>query len=533
MQFVRVLLSVLLQLGPRRLLMLSLVGIAVFSMFSVGTYYLNRPARETLYTGLSADDVSRIGATLADAGISFDVSVDGQSVLVEYGRTAQARMILAEKGLPKSDKSGYELFDNMGSLGLTSFMQQVTRVRALEGELARTIQLLDGVRSARVHLGQRDDGIFKSKAEQASASVVIQTDGNVKESLPGSVRQIVAAAIPGLKSESVTVLSTDGKILAASADTSGSDVDRMLDLEQKITNDIQQRVERAVSAIVGNSNVRVSVTAKLNTDRKQVTETNFDPESRVERSLKTTKETDENQNSANSDAVSVAQNIPQEPGAPSGGEVSREKKERKEELANYEMNSKQTAVESAGYAIEKISLAVLLNKQSVLKAQGTTPDEAKLGEQVSELEALVRSAVGFDEKRGDTVKIMLADFVVEELPALEEEQSAAVRVLNDNLGTIINSVSLLISFVLIIVLGLRPMVKAILDAPVRAAVPQIGSDGSNFAGGLQSLPGSNGTGIGQQRNSATDKLNKVVEIDMERAAHVLKQWLEKPRAEPS
>ncbi len=533
MQFVRVLLGVLVQLGPKRLLMLCLVGVAVFTMFSLGTYYLNRPARETLYSSLDAEDVSRIGAALADAGISFDVSVDGKSVLVEYGKTAQARMILAEKGLPKSDKSGYELFDNMGSLGLTSFMQQVTRVRALEGELARTIQLLDGIRSARVHLGQKNDGIFKSKEEQTSASVVIQTDGNAKDSLASSVRQIVAAAIPGLKSESVTVMTTDGTILAASGEANGLDVDRMLELEQKVTNEIRLRVERAVSAIVGNSNIRVSVTAKLNTDRKQTTETNYDPESRVERSLKTTKETDENQNSASSDITSVAQNIPQETGAPVNGDVSREKKERKEELANYELNSRQTATESAGYAIEKISLAVLLNKQSVLKAQGTTPDEGKLEEQLKELESLVRAAVGFDEKRGDTVKIMTTDFVAEVVPDPGEEQSTIVRILNDNLGTIINAMSLVVSFVLVILLGLRPMVRAILEAPAPSSTPQITSNNTNPNDNLRALPGSNNYAADHRKNTAREKLNKVVEIDMERAAHVLKQWLETPKVEQS
>src|SRR5690606_17688542 len=131
-----------------------MAGIAaiVMAVIGVGALYLNRPAYETLYVGLERADVNQIGMVLGEAGIAFDVGADGTSVLVSAGNTAQARMLLAEKGLPTSANAGYELFDNVGSLGLTSFMQQVTRVRALEGEIARTIQSLQGIKAARVHI---------------------------------------------------------------------------------------------------------------------------------------------------------------------------------------------------------------------------------------------------------------------------------------------------------------------------------------------------------------------------------------------
>ncbi|NJM28719.1 MAG: flagellar M-ring protein FliF [Rhizobiales bacterium] len=414
MQYVSLLVNALAQLGARRLIVLGLVGAFVFGLLTTGTYYLNRPVREPLYTGLDAEDINRIGRVLSEVGIPYDVSVGGDAVLVDYGNAAQARMILAEKGLPKSDKAGYELFDQMGSLGLTSFMQQVTKVRALEGELARTIELLEGIRSARVHLGQKGEGAFRSKADQPTASVVIKTDGNAKESLASSVRQIVASAIPGLKSEQVTVMTTDGQTLVSGGETGMAEPDRKLQLEQRVAEETRQSAERAISAMVGLTNLRVSVTAQLNADKRQTTETNFDPESKIERSLKTVKESQENQNSTGSETTSVAQNIPQEPTAPSGGDSSREKKDRKEETANYELNSKQVAVESVGYTIERLSLSILLNKQTLLKSQGAAPDEAKLVNQVQEIESLVRSAVGFNEKRGDSIKVVAADFIAED-----------------------------------------------------------------------------------------------------------------------
>ncbi|MGI4764851.1 MAG: flagellar basal-body MS-ring/collar protein FliF, partial [Janthinobacterium lividum] len=151
----------LMQLGGRKLGALAAIGVAIFALVGVGGYYLSRPATETLYSGLDRGDVASIGAALHDADISFDVSPDGTAVAVHYGQTAQARMLLAERGLPHSGNAGYELYDKMGSLGLTSFMQDVTRVRALEGELARTIQTISGIRAARVHVVLPDEGSFR------------------------------------------------------------------------------------------------------------------------------------------------------------------------------------------------------------------------------------------------------------------------------------------------------------------------------------------------------------------------------------
>ena len=156
-------------LGTRRLSALGLTGLVVFLLVGISGYLLNRPQQEVLYAGLDPQDVTRIGAVLNDSGIGFDINIGGDSVLVEYGNAAKARMLLAQKGLPRSDSAGYELFDKLGSLGLTTFMQQVTKVRALEGELARTIQLIDGIKAARVHLALKSEGSFRGNADQATA----------------------------------------------------------------------------------------------------------------------------------------------------------------------------------------------------------------------------------------------------------------------------------------------------------------------------------------------------------------------------
>jgi flagellar M-ring protein FliF len=166
----------LLDLGLKRLIALAVVGITVIVGVGAGAYFLSRPQFAVLYTGLERDDVTRIGTALNEAGIPFDVNTAGNAVLVGHSNVSKARMLLAEKGLPYSAKAGYELFDKLGSLGITSFMQEVTRVRALEGEIARTIQAMRGIKAARVHLVMPDPGSFRREQRPPSASVVIRAE---------------------------------------------------------------------------------------------------------------------------------------------------------------------------------------------------------------------------------------------------------------------------------------------------------------------------------------------------------------------
>jgi flagellar M-ring protein FliF len=242
------------------------------------------------------------------------------------------------------------------------------------------------------------------------------------------------------------------------------------------------------------------------------------------------KESDESQNASSSQAVTVAQNIPQETQPSSGGDSAREKKERKEETANYELNSRQIATTSNGYTIERLSLAVVLNKQALLKSQGATPDEAKLADQVAEIEKLVRSAVGFSEQRGDSIRVTAVDFIAEDVETEQPPGPSLLEVLTGNLGTIINSLSLLGAFVLVILLGLRPMTKALIAAsPLSGQTAVPNSRVGNPADGSEMLAVQNMSE--RLPTTAQDKLNKAVELDMDRAAQVVKQWLEKPQQE--
>ncbi len=534
MLFLQKLAASLLGLGIRRLLLLGIVIITIFSFITISVYSFRAPVRSILYSNLDKADVSAIGAALSEVGFAFDVNEAGDAVYVDFGKTAQARMLLAERGLPKSDKSGYDLFDQMGSLGLTSFMQQVTKVRALEGELVRTIQQLDGIKSARVHLALKADGVLRNKDSRPTASVVIRVDGTPRENIASTIRHIVAAAIPGLQPDQVMVSTTDGKLLTGSPSSEDSSTGELLDLETRISDEIGKRVTNTLEPFAGAENIRVSVSTTINLDKRQINETKYDPNSKVERSSYVVKSTDTSKEAASAPSVSVDQNIPQEVKPAAAADSSSKKKEDKQETVNYEVDSRQTATVSAGYIIERMSVAVVVNKKAVLSNLPAGSDAKELTSRLAEVEAIVRSASGAVEARGDVVKVSAIDFFVDEMPPDQNIQLGIKDYIAGNLGTIINAVSLIVAMLAVLLLGLRPALKILVadsrPEPTPLAFPATAASAALMAPPSQvnstgEVASDSETGASARSKSPTEHLNTLVDVDVDRAAQVLKKWL--------
>ncbi len=536
-------------LGYRRLVALGVTGIGVFLLVGVSGYLLSRPQQEVLYSGLDAQDVTRIGAALEDAGIGFDISVAGDSVLVGVGHAARARMLLAQKGLPRSDSAGYELFDKLGSLGLTSFMQQVTKVRALEGELARTIQLIDGIKAARVHLALKSEGSFRNPGEQATASVIVRADEESSRRAANAIRHLVAASIPGLAPAQVSVMSADGTILLSTGDDSSGAPESLMGLERSLASDIEARVTRTMVPYLGASNLRVSVAARLNADRRQISQTEFDPNSRVERSVRTIKESGEAQNASSSAGVTAEQNIPVEEAPKSSGDNSSERKDRKEELTNYEINSKSVSTTSEGYTIERLSIAVVVNRAALVAMLGGSPTEEVITARLAEIKDVVASAAGVDDARGDVVQLRALDFVSEEAALEPVAGESWSDLLAGSLGGLVNAGALIIVTLLVLFLGLRPALRLILGtqptlekpADMASLPPMDGLGASALGSPLDSVGPLATIGLSpldtppgdpfvdnlarEISSSPRERLTKIVELDPDRAAEVLKRWL--------
>lgn len=542
------------KLGAKRLIALALVGVALFGTILFSSFYLTRPTHETLYVGLSRDDVNRMGMALGEAGIAFDVSSDGTSVQVPIGQAEKARMFLAEKGLPTSNNAGYELFDNMGSLGLTSFMQEITRQRALEGEIARTIQAVQGVKAARVHIVLPDKGSFRRANQKPSASVVIRTDSNFATESAQSIRQLVAAAIPSLEASSVTVLDTTGKLLASGADAANGAPVMMATLERQVAARIDENIRKQLAPYLGMDHFQTSVQVELDTDRRQTNETIYNPDSQVARSVRTVRDQGNSQNSRNNDAVGVEQNIPQEEVAGGAGENSSDKKDRREETTNYEINSKTISTVSDGYNVKKLAVAVVVDRSRLTPSEGKAPAPANyVDDQVNRIRQMVATASGLDTNRGDVINVTAVDFVASEDANMQPVEAPMWQTLSKYTSGLVNGAALVIAVLLIMFLGVRPLMREVHGNQLALA------NGESALAGPENMPalpnqttgdGQTGKNEGFDGNMLPDneddlhdlrsrmrmppqkRLDQMISLDEDRFANVLREWVQEDNKNP-
>ena len=524
-------------LGVRRLVALALIGAAVFAVTAFAGYYLSRPAMETLYSGLDREDVAAIGAALREAGVAFDVNAESTVVLVQTGQAPMARMILAEKGLPRGGAVGNELFDKLGSLGLTSFMQDVTRLRALEGELARTIQMMRSVKAARVHVVLADDGSFRRERQPPSASVVIRTDGGDDQATGRAIRHLVAAAVPGMKVDDVTVLNVDGRLLASGTDSIDKSPDNLLALEKEMSQEVRESIARTLTPYLSARNFQISVAARLNADRTQTNETIYNPDQRVPRSVRVTKEQQSSQNAAGTQAAGVSANLPK---ANNAGEQkqSNDQTQKREELTNYEVSSKSIQTTSAGFVIRNLSVAVLINRAALTASLGDKTSPEAIAAQVKEIEQLVASAAGLDKQRGDIVKISVVDFVDSSRDLEPTPGPSLVEIVARQTGSIANAAAIVLVAAMMLWFGLRPGLKMLLASPATGEATNLVATDEPSAAQIALEPDQNLLIAGDSErdeflealmarrdNGPARKLLKLIEFDENQAATILKQWI--------
>jgi flagellar M-ring protein FliF len=521
-----VLMANVMALGARRLIALAVAAVSVLLVVAAIAMYTSRPETEPLYTGLSQADVGRIGSSLNEAGIAFDVGADGTKVFVRRAQAPRARMILAERGLPAGSTSGYELFDKLGPLGLTSFMQDVTRVRALEGELARTIQTIKGISTARVHIVMPSSGSFQRNRQPASASVVIRSEIAARnQQTAGIIKHLVAAAVPGLAADTVSVMSTDGTMLATAGDAAANGSTKMIELEQSVSRQVQENVRRTLAPYLGIENFEVSASARINLDKRQINEQAYDPESKSERSARVVKETGSAQNASPKQAVTVEQNVPTEQGAGGAADLqSRKNNERREEVTNYELTSKSSTTVSEGHRLESLQVSLVVNRKRIQNAG----DAAAFDRQIKEIEAIAAAAAGLDTKRGDRISVAAVDFI--DTTAEAGSKPSALERLSMHLDTIIISLTAIAALLILLWLGLLPAVRAII-AQKAAAIEggQLLTPGAALTGpeGTQPVvPETLANALPSPRaNPVQRKLADLIEQDEKQVAEILKQWL--------
>jgi flagellar M-ring protein FliF len=310
----------------------------------------------------------------------------------------------------------------------------------------------------------------------------------------------------------------------------------MVELEKVVSDELQDNVRKTLIPYLGLNNFEISVTARLNLDKREINETTYDPESRVERSVRNVKESSSSQNAGNSANVTVEQNIPAEQTAAIPGESSKSQKDRREELSNFELNTKKISTVSNGYKVENLTVAVVLNKRQLLASLGQNPSQDAIDKQIKEVEKVVETAAGLDPARGDRVTVAAVDFIVDTERLDPVPSPDIVDMLMRQMGSFVNAIAIVAGIALLIWFGLRPAVRAILEQPQPEGLPagQTLAIEGQAQGTPPSLPGP-ALALQEEeeefalprprKTTPQQRLEAIVEANEEAVAAMLKQLL--------
>jgi flagellar M-ring protein FliF len=451
-------------LGPARVAILGATFLGLIIFFIFVSARISEPNMQILYRDLSTTDSSQVAAQLEETGIPYRVSADGAQVFVSGPEVGRARMLLAEQGLPNGGSMGYDIFDRQSGFGTTSFVQNINQVRALQGELAKTISTLDLVQFSKVHLVLPQRELFSRESRESSASVTLkmQANGRLSREQIFGIQNLVANAVPDLKPENVTIIDTEANLLAGG---SASDSETMVGLKaEEMRMAYEKRLTRAIEDIVGRivgfQKVRANVTADLDFDRISTNDEIFDPEGQVVRSTQSiTEDNIERDNSTNQD-VTVENNLP---GLDDGFGTSDDptlQANRTEEVTNFEISRTVRSTVRESGEVSRLSVAVLVDGTYTTNEEGERVYEPRAQEELDQIATLVRSTVGFEEDRGDIIEVVNMPFADIEA-VFDEETNLLFGFERSEVLNFGEMIMLAVMGILVVMLVLRPLVSSV------------------------------------------------------------------------
>lgn len=409
------------------------VGIVLFVVIGIVGLMMGRQAEwRVLYANLPDKDGGAIVAQLTQMNVPYQYAAGGGAILVPANLVYDTRLKLASQGLPKGSVTGFELMDTANRFGMTQFQERLTFQRGLEGELTRSIQALNSVQSARVHLALPNQNGFFRDQQKPSASVLVSLNAGrtLDRAQLAGIIHLVSSSVPEMDPKAVSVLDDTGKLLSTPADgTGGLGADaQQLQYVQQIEQLYSSRILDILEPVVGRQNVRAQVTAELDFSQTESTSELFKPNQTPDSTSIRSQQLLETGGSAAgalppTGVPGATTNQPPGPttaainGAPqtmaAAGSATGTNNGRRESVINYEVDKTVRVVRGSTGMVKRISAAVIINHQTSTDAKGKTTTAAMSDAQLEKLTALVRETVGFSKDRGDSVNVVTAPFAKE------------------------------------------------------------------------------------------------------------------------
>lgn len=502
-------------------------------------------SQSLLYSGLDPAAAAATAQLLDQSNVEYEIREGGTAIYVPRDQVDEARVRVASGGPLTGASVGYEIFDREDSFGQTSFVQNLNAKRALEGELARTIQSMSFVTDARVHLNLPERRLFARDQQAPTAAITIGTNTQLTGEQVRVIRNIVASGA-GLEVNNISLADERGRQLA-SAGGEGSASSVMMD-ERKtgIEGQLRQNILDIVEGVVGVGAARVQVTAEL--DRHSVTESSevYDPDGAVVQSRDRHSETSIDRDGSNSNRVSASENLPDANATPGAESLETSNREITNDTVSYAMSSTtRTQITEAG-AIERLSVAVAVDGIVERQEDGTVQWRERPQAEIERIEALVRSAMGYVNEVGgrqDNVTVTQMEFARAD-PLLGTPATSGMSFTKSDIMRVAEIAVMFITALLVIFLVARPLVKGAsgMAMPAGLALAGAGAGTAQLEGAAAptSLPGANTAALasssategidiskidGQVKASSVKKVASIVESHPEESISILRTWL--------
>jgi flagellar M-ring protein FliF len=488
---------------------MSIVMVILITVASIALmiYMTNQVEYRVLFSNLSAEDAGNIVGKLNDKKIPYKVSSSGNAISVPSEKVSELRLELAASGLPQGGGVGFEIFDNK-TLGATEFEQQLNYRRALQGELARTINGLDEIQSSRVHIALPKDSLFSEKQKKPTASVTLRLKSgkNIRPAQIEGIVHLVASSIEGMNPEDVMVVDSRGTILSTIQNESklSKMTASQIDFQRNMEKDLAGRIQSMLENVVGTGKAAVRVTAELDFRVTEKTEETYDAEAPVIRSVQ--------RNAEKVNAVSKTGTVSESP-----------EKEKLDEIINYEINKVVNKTVMPVGDTKKLSIAVLVDGTYKKNEKNEEVYQPRTKNEIESLEDLVRKSAGFNSQRGDQVVVTNMPFKKIEA---EEAEATTWQEKVEVFSPVLRYIGIFALMALILFFVIIPLIKSIMSvSPARSiTAARIPAGGAAEAYGQRAAAEMRAAGEERPLTEA-DITRQMAQADSKQFADILRNWI--------